>query len=338
MGGRRLTEEAVRALSSNPYVKDVRDGRVYLTYEFRVKLYEAWIKEPKPETIRIILAANGFDNAALGRYFASDICKTFMRMGHPTAGRGIPSQKQNRYSREEVDRILLSTGKFRKKRNGIGFDESFIDELRAMYPETSLEDGIRAAGIDPELVGYQRIYQLEKRINGTKLREHSRESIYTSADIEALRTHPYVQRISEKQIIFRRELYAESKVLVENRYSAESILEIYEIPEAILQSGRRNNILFRIRNAGRISCKEQQSIWHELTSEQQARYLRIQRKRLNVLNEIAQRNFLLLKERFHDLSRIKKGQLWRENWNVSCVENAADKQTGKDIFQKRSGE
>ena len=317
MGERRLTDEVVQALLSNPNVKDVREGRVYLTYEFRVKMYEAWIENPKPETVRTMLTANGFDNAALGKDFAKDTCKTFKRWGHPTAGSGIAGRKQNRYSREEADRILLSTGKFRKKRNGIGFEESFIEELRAGYPETSFEEGIRAAGIDPELVGYQRIYQLEKRMNGTELRKHSRASIYSSAEVDHLRTHPYVQRVSEKKIIFRRELYAESKVLLSNRYSVESILEIYEIPESILRRGSKNNFVFRIRNAGNAPCKEQQPIWTELPSEQQTRYLRIQRKRLIALDDIAQRNFLLLKESLHGLRRIQKIQIFQ--WLQSSV-------------------
>ena len=316
MGEGRLTEAAARALSSNPNVKEVREGRVYLTYEFRVKLYEAWKDDPKPETVRAILTVNGFDNAEMGRYFACDICKTFMRRGHPTAGSGISSKSQSRYSKEETERILLATGKFTKKKNGIGFDEQFIEELRAKYPETDLEDGIRSAGIDPELVGYQRIYQLEKRINGTRMQMHSRKSIYTSEEVETLRSHPYVRRVSEKQIIFRRELYAESKVLMENRYSAESIFKIYEIPEVILQRGRKNDILFRIRNADHFSGSPRQEIWADLTSEQQACYLRIQKKRLNALNDIAQRNFLLLKENLHDFMPIKKIQIfqWLRNY------------------------
>ena len=317
MSAGRLTEAAALALSTNPNVKEVREGRVYLTYEFRVKLYEAWVEEPKPGTVRKVLRANGFDNEALGRYYACDICKTFMRRGHPTTGSGVQSRGQGELSREVTEKILLSTGKFRQKKNGIGFDESFIDELGAKYPGISIEDGIRAAGIDPALVGYQRIYQLEKRLSGNKIRMHARKAIYIAEEMQILKSHPYVRKASEKQIIFQQDLFAECKVLIENKYVMEAILKIYELPDTILRGGCRNNIIFRIRNAGRFSCKERRIIWAELTPEQQACYLRIQSKRLQALTEIAQKNLSVLREHFHGMTATKKLAVCQ--WFRDCV-------------------
>ena len=70
-----------------------------------------------------------------------------------------------RNTADEISK-LLATGKFVRCGNGIAFSQPFAHELFNAYPEQSIEEGIRKAGIDPVIVGYQRMYQLERSFNG----------------------------------------------------------------------------------------------------------------------------------------------------------------------------
>lgn len=296
------------SLKANPNVQEVRDSGVYLTYDFRVKLYNAWLDDPTPEAIRKKLIANGFDIGILGRNFANDICKNFRRKGKPSAGSGVASGRRNEISREEVERILLATGKFKRAKNGICFSEAFVEELRSAYPGKRLEEGIQEAGIDPEIVGYQRIYQLQRRLNGLHQSDHktTRACVYSEEEIQKLLRHPYVNRISKKIVVFHTELYTEGQALLQNGWSIKNILKLYELPENVLRENSRSNITYRFRNANAAHCKKQQPLWERLSQEQKGQYNRIQRNRINALQDIAEQNFTKLREAFSQITHLKK--------------------------------
>lgn len=40
-----FTKDEIAMLSANPNVKHCRENRLTFTYEFRLKLYEEWVKE-----------------------------------------------------------------------------------------------------------------------------------------------------------------------------------------------------------------------------------------------------------------------------------------------------
>ena len=308
---RNLTEEMKRSLQRNPNVKEVRENGVYLTYEFKARIYDAWIENPTTATIRNMLIANGFDKQTIGRNYAQDICKNFRRHGKPSAGSGVSAIKRLGMSKESADRELLATGRFKKARNGICFSEAFAEELISGYPERSLEDGIREAGIDPELVGYQRIYQLQRRMKGLHQRDHqtSRACVYGEAEITELSVHPYVQRISEKVVVFHRELYASGKELLQNGLSLENILKIYELPGNILREGNTGNMAYRFRNASTAEFEPASLSWEKLTQEQKKQYNRIQRNRICALEAIVRNNFSRLRESFSKMKPLKKKQV-----------------------------
>ena len=63
---KRLTNEEIELLSKSPYVKDIRQGRLILTHEFRCILYDEWLKQPSTFRIRETLKSYGFDCSMLG--------------------------------------------------------------------------------------------------------------------------------------------------------------------------------------------------------------------------------------------------------------------------------
>ena len=102
--------------------------------------------------------------------------------------------------------------KFVRCGNGIAFSQPFAHELFNAYPEQSIEEGIRKAGIDPVIVGYQRMYQLERSFNGESsasagLRNHT---VYSDETIVRYSGHPYVRKITHKQLVFTDNFYAKA--------------------------------------------------------------------------------------------------------------------------------
>lgn len=67
--GKRYTAEQIAILQRNPNVKKVRENRLSLTFEFRCRLYDVWIKHPYVSTVREYLKSNGIDCALVGQEF-----------------------------------------------------------------------------------------------------------------------------------------------------------------------------------------------------------------------------------------------------------------------------
>lgn len=67
---------------------------------------------------------------------------------------------------------LIDSRVFVKSRNGINFSSEFINNAYKEYPSVSIESLLESYGLDPEKVGYQRIYKLKKKLeNGEKLKK-----------------------------------------------------------------------------------------------------------------------------------------------------------------------
>ena len=157
--GKIYTKQEIELLSKNPNVKYVRSNRLVLTLEFRQKIYDEWINNPNIGTIRKSLFDNGINPAITGRAFIRDLQKNFKRHNRPTGasnnnfGVGYNTFRTNKNDNE----YLLSTGVFVKSHNGITFSSDFIDEVSLTYPNISIEDKLKEKGINPYIVGYQRI-------------------------------------------------------------------------------------------------------------------------------------------------------------------------------------
>ena len=294
----KYQKEAIEILRANPNVKEVREDRLVLTFECRVAIYEEWEKSPGHGAIRRGLEGAGIDITLLDHHYISDMHKQFKRHGCPQNGKRTLRSSSRRDA--EADEKLLATGRFERRRNGIGFTKDFVEELAAKYPEQSIEEGLRVAGIDPDMVGYYRIYMLERQL---KSRDSSQgETVrttgtYDEETVQKMLHHPYVAYASAKQLVFRSVLYAESSLLIENQYSSRQILEIYEIPYEWMTHSREYQLVHRCRyGTDRKNRSDEDAIHLEkLDSSQQAQYIRIQRSRIDALEGLVQKGFEYLK-------------------------------------------
>jgi hypothetical protein len=159
---KKFTDEEIKLLSKSSYVKNVKQNRLIFTYEFRCILYDEWIKQPSTSQIRSVLKSYGFDCSILGCDVINNTNINFKRYGRPTNGRNEVSVKYN--STEKYDNeSLIDSGIFVRTGSLIRFSSEFIDKAYKEYPSVSIESLLESYGLDPEKVGYQRIYKLKKK-------------------------------------------------------------------------------------------------------------------------------------------------------------------------------
>ena len=245
---RRLTERECEILRQNPNVKLAVPGRFVLTYEFRVKLYEYWDSHSRTSRdIRDYMTENGFDVSLFaGKDIICDLNKSMARHGYPSNGKNtIPALIQNFRSNEEDNQYLVGTGRFVRGKRGIRFSESFTEELYRAYPGQTIEEGLKKAGIDPDMVGYQRIYVLKRIFEGTAPQKAERRT-YSPEEIGRYSSHPYVRRITEKQFVLKPAFYSDARYLRDIMH-INDILRLFEIEPEILTISKRNGIRDKLR-------------------------------------------------------------------------------------------
>lgn len=173
----------------------------------------------------------------------------------------------------EDDTLLLQTGKFVKSRNGLAFSDAFSNELYHAYPAQTIEEGIRKAGIDPALVGYQRIQTLKRRFEG-KNPVH-RRNIYSDEIVERYKNHPYVKKVTHKQFVLNTCFYNEAVSL--SSLSVDDLLNLYEFISSDFSAEFRNNLKFRIAHWKKTDQK---------VNTVSLQVVQIQLKRMQALQEI----------------------------------------------------
>lgn len=232
---KRFTNEEIELLSKSPYVKDIRQDRLTFTHEFRCMLYDEWIKQPSTSQIRSVLKSYGFDCSMLGKNIINNTNINFKRHGRPTNGKNKVSGKYDS-TEKYSDESLIDSGVFVKARGGINFSSEFINKAYKEYPSVSIESLLESCGLDPEKVGYQRIYGLKRKLeNGEK----TKEKISAKA-IEKYTSHPYVKRCTAEYFTLKKQFYDESSIFTS--YHIDEILDIFEIDGSDLPISVRNKI------------------------------------------------------------------------------------------------
>ena len=307
---KRFTEHEMEILRANPNVKFVRENRLDLTFAFRVQVYEQWEKAPSIKTIQAALETAGISRNLVGRPFIDKLHKTFRRHGRPSRGRrGFRAQHT---TSQQTDEILLASGKFVRYGNSIRFSDEFARELALNYPERSVEDGIRDAGIDPQLVGYQRIYQMERRLKGegrAKIKSPEEQRDYTEEEVAVIALHPYTKRVSKKRLQFDPELYQESSVLADNGVSMKRILEVYEIPVQWMTVSGLTRMKRRIRYSSSCQTGQMEKKLDQWTADRRDTFLRIRYHRMKELEQIAADNWKKVNEAFPGLNTCGKKRI-----------------------------
>lgn len=275
---KRFTNEEIELLSKSPYVKNIRQNRLTLTHEFRCILYDEWIKQPSASQIRNTLKSYGFDCSMLGADLIWSIMSNFKCNGRPSGGKNKVFG-QRPYAVELYDNsFLIDSGVFIKAGSLVRFSSSFIDKAGKEYPSVSIESLLESYGLDPEKVGYQRIYKLKKKLkNGEK----PKEKISAKA-IEKYTTHPYVKRCNADYFTLNKQFYNEA--LIFTSYPIDEILGIFDIDGSDLPVRVQNKI------------KEQLSSWkgdsdNMMVECDQEFRCRIQHNRMRALEKLSMMYF-----------------------------------------------
>lgn len=237
-----FTPQEIEILKANPNVKAVRENRLTLTYEFRLKL---WDHYQNGDSLKTVFIQHGFDPQMIGAEYIHNREKNFKKYGCPSRGTNkvFGANESRQANTQEEIRSLLESGLFVKSRKGIAFHPDFIDELYHQYPDMSIEDALINKGIDPTIAGYQRIYQLKKLFSGE---DHERVKAYDDAIIEKLRSHPYIKRVSRKQIVFHDQFYNEAARF--GSFHIDRILSIFGIDYHLIPIQTRNRLKYNLNH------------------------------------------------------------------------------------------
>lgn len=240
---KHFTEEQIDKFRNDPNVRYVDDHTIRFKYEFRIKLYEAW-ETDKRAGVKRILSENGYEFDGFNKVVGS-LCDKFKKNGRPQyvkSDQPVGSHPSFRTNPEDNE-YLLSTGKFIKKNKGISFSDDFKNKLFQKYPEQSIEEGLKSAGIDPKKVGYHRIYSLQRRFeNDTPTGE--RRSSYTDEVIEKYKNHPYVKKISAKKFVLKEAFYDDAYCLRDMHI--DDILDLFEFDHKNLPVSFKSRVRYNL--------------------------------------------------------------------------------------------
>jgi len=291
---KRYTQQEIELLKQNPNVKDVRENRLTLTFEFRLRVYETF---KSGGSIRELLEENGIPYSVVGNQFIQTLRRIARRNGKPTNGCGA-KVRMTANSSEEIE-YLLSTGIFKKSRNGIVFTQEFINDIYNKYPDVDIVTELKTQGIDPDIVGYQRIHTLQNRLPGKQ--PLSQKENYSDEVISSLKDHPYVDHISNKQLKFKKAFYQRAHLLADIHIN--DILRAFEIDPEYLTLSARNNIWYKLKH-----WKSDDSIKPVVYGSIELQ-IKIERNLSALLEKQAEQNLINLREEYLDGDLFKKKAL-----------------------------
>ena len=250
---KRYTKDEINYLKSLPIVQYIRENRLVLTLEFRQQLYREWEKSPSIAVIRRLLKDNGIHTPIVPYYFISTINRQFNKYGFPTSKSNITKNVSTpsiglQYNNTNNNNALLATGLFHKQTKGISFTNEFVEEIRKTYPEVSIEAKLIEKGIDPNLVGYHRIYNLFLKLENIGYSYKKRKPItfvFSKEIQDKYRSHPYISLITDKQIRMRPEFYRDARFFT--CLPIDEILEIFNFDPEDFDYFRKASINYKIK-------------------------------------------------------------------------------------------
>lgn len=256
-------------LQGHPCVYSVDPWKLALTYDFRVRLYKAWKPEQKPSEILSILQEEGLTEDLVGQDYFMSVAYGFKMSGYPLPRRSEIAAEQD-YTEENP---LILSGKFTRSRRGKGsclkIDESFLKEIENRYPEMSVEDSIRMAGIDPLDVGDNRIRNirvgLEKKMErgytiqmdmpkepgrceaGRMNGQEPEKPVSVSEEGKLLlELNPYVESVDHAGVQMKNAFYNEAYLLYP--LGLDQIVSIFELPSQRIPERSRAMISSKLQS------------------------------------------------------------------------------------------
>ena len=189
------TDEEIRYLRENPNVRVIRHDRLSLTYEFRCHLYDAYMANGR-SGMRAALEQAGIPCKMVGPGVIRHLCGNFDKRRPVNCSGTASSTRKHPNTPQEID-LLVSSGAFVRKNNGISFSDDFVSYVDRHYPDVTVGSALKEFGIDPDLVGYHRIRKLTRQIEG---KDGHRSCIYDAAFIDALKDNRFVRRITSDSL------------------------------------------------------------------------------------------------------------------------------------------
>ena len=296
-----------KELSKNPYVYKVDQWKLTLRTDFRIELYKLW-RNGELEKIKQRLLENGLGPEMVGTDYGNVLLTSFKNSGYP-----VYKNDELTFSPEKMnEHPLIASGKFELMEHGgnrFQIKENFKRELFSRFPEISVEEGMRLAGLDPVDVGYQRMLRIQREFESRQTKRYYSQSnndwesaeLYGDASLSDLKEeeekqrdlfrHPYVQDFDGNTVTLTDGFYNEAYLISEA--GVERLLEVYELPAEYFD--RRAMLI--------ISAKL--SNW-KLTDKnadvENVQVYRIWRGRLCIMSECIEKNFITLHSLVPDLS------------------------------------
>lgn len=299
-----------KELAKNPYVRKVDGYSVLLTTDFRIKLFRVWRKNQDASEILQMMIKHGLKPEFTGPNYYQTVLNSFKMSGFPVHMRSEITMIKD-YKEENP---LVLSGKFIRPEsgNGLRITPSFEAELFALYPELSVEEGIRKAGLDPIDVGYQRIQKIKKEFEERVKKMYEKNSVKQEKDcvkhqeteevisVRDAEKHPYVSRADGVTVTLREAFYNEAYLL--SGMPFEELLKIYGLEPSWFSD--RNKVMIHSKLCHWTATDE----GIKDTTKQS---LDIQKKRTNAMHQMIAENFKKLGSIQFDLEIEKRRKLCR---------------------------
>ena len=318
-----------KELSNNPCVYKVDQWKLTLRTDFRIELFELW-RDGEVDKVEQKLLENGLGPGAVGPEFGRTLITSFKNSGYP-----VHKSDELIFCPDRLkEHPLVKTGKFEQTERGgkLRITKSFEKELFSRFPEISVEEGMRMAGLDPVDVGYQRINRIQKEFEERANRMYAAEhpdiecpDITGSLEREGfsgiergqslLMKHPYVQDYDGNTVTLTESFYNETYLLA--GIGIDRILGVYELPAEQFDERRKLAISAKLFNWSPSDNRADES--DEMVH-------RIQCERLQLLSECVASNFTQLRDLMPDMGISRKRRLaeWidslpRDPWGYYTV-------------------
>ena len=210
----------------------------------------------------------------------------------------------------ENEQKLVNSGKFEVRKGSVTFSDPLRKRLLYYFPERSIEESLRAEGVDPELVGQRRIKALESIFRDIPVNDlFGAATGYWPVDTRtAMRAHPHIMWVSQKSVVFSATFARGCVLLREQDVSPDRIREIFEFPEEWFGKRFYFQVYSAVRRAQETGEKPQFLELREFVPEAWEQVVRIQMNLVLELENCTNKSFAELKEGLHTLDRFGKKQ------------------------------
>lgn len=194
-----------------------------------------------------MLEIHGFDTQRLGLNFTKSVESVFKRGGRPRFSKASPETQaaweKAVYMPTMTAEELIASGKFIWDINRLIPHPDFEAELYQRYPQQSIEDGLRAAGISPADIGYHKIYWLKEKFDSASGRDAGRSQKrgriagYDTATVKRYAKHPYIQSATREKIEVKSAFFEAAFPIAS--LPIDDVLKVFEIEPEIFSVTER---------------------------------------------------------------------------------------------------